>query len=112
MRGSMLAVLLLAGCGISDGTLLADLEPEERTELCTDGGEETFTCEMDGLSVESTFGSADCGEGVAVPDDCAATVGDYRDCDKEWRAALREDPCAAETPEACAPLFECLGLGG
>ena len=109
MRGSMLALLFLVGCGgISDNTLLVDLEPEERTALCEGVKEESWTCEVDGASSTISVGE-NCEDGFAVTDDCTATVGDWRACDEAIRKAYNEDPCA-DFPAECGYIFECSGL--
>ena len=109
----MLALLPMAACGISDGTLLVDLEPEDIDSLCEGTESEEFVCTKESSAgpISSTypFSVGTCKQDLAVVDDCTATVGDWRSCDKTLRSALAEDPCA-ELPQECDWVLACSGL--
>lgn len=107
------SVTLLAGCGISDGTLLSDLDADDLQKLCEETPEESFTCTGEGFEYTITFGDCDTsdtdgGGDVTWPASCTATVGDLRDCNEAYIEALRADPCTADVPAACDWMADCV----
>lgn len=106
----VLALAILSGCGVPNGKALKDLEDEDWTALCEEQGEESFTCEVGGASLTYTFGTNCDQVNGSVADGCEATVGDYRDCNDAWMAALREDPCYAKEIPECDWFASCIGL--
>ena len=110
---TLAAGLLLAGCGLSDGKALRDLDEDDWAKLCEEFEEESFTCEGEGFSYTIEFGG-DCeptdtdGTLMEFPESCEATVGDLRDCDEAWREVLRADPCSADVPTECDYFESCM----
>lgn len=105
----------LFGC-VLGGTLLTDLTDEQAVMLCQESGEGVeYTCEGEGFEYTYTVGyeeieDCDDDEAPKVPDDCEATVDDWRACNTATKAAAEEDPCFDEVPDECEALYECIGL--
>lgn len=101
--------------GVPGTTLLADLTDEDAVSLCQEAGaEREYECEADGVSYTITYGYEnveDCDDEEApnFPDDCEATVDDWRACSDATEAALTEDACHAEEVDECEAVYKCLG---
>jgi hypothetical protein len=110
-RLSILSIFAL-GCGISDKTLLVDLDPDQIQKLCEDSTGGTYHCEMSGFTTDITVDASSCSEGMAVSSDCTATVGDWRACNDAYTAALEADACMMDgMPAECDPMMSCVGGG-
>jgi hypothetical protein len=99
-------LLLIAGCGVSDNKLLADLDEGERERLCDNVKAETFACEGTAMTLDFSRDPESCLGELEVKEDCEATVGEWRACDEAYREVLREDPCAM-APEECEWTLGC-----
>lgn len=102
---SVVMMLLLAACGIPDGTLLAELDAADATEVCSEYEPRTITCTEGDATWTREFATDCAGAGVDVPAGCPATVGDYRACEDAYRDMTDEQICADDLPAACGALF-------
>lgn len=115
---SALLLSVLVGCGVPDGTLLADVTDEQAVSLCEEAGEaRTYTCEVEGMSYDITIGYEDiedCKDEESyaddIPEGCEATVGDARACSDAWELLLEEDPCTTDFPKECDYFEECVAV--
>ena len=113
---SALLLSVLVGCGVPDATLLADVTDEQAVSLCEEAGEaRTYTCEVEGYSVDITLGYEDiedCQDEESyaddIPEGCEATVGDARACSDAYEEALKEDACVTEMPSECDYFKDCI----
>lgn len=113
MNKTLLAFPLLfaVGCGVSDDTLLNEIEEGLWEKICkkatADSVDETITCE-DGTEIEVTAITAQqCVDAnkAAWDAECTATFGDWRTC-----RDFDLDPCDPDLEgyaAACAPLNDC-----
>ncbi|MCB9675559.1 MAG: hypothetical protein H6737_10610 [Alphaproteobacteria bacterium] len=109
--------LLVAGCGLSDGLTLGELDDKQREKHCedlADFDETVLTCDEDGETLTITYGPTPVAECVAdleaLPVGCIATVGDDRACVEALANATCADdlfgptsPCAVRFDASCTP---------
>lgn len=114
----MLLLLSLVACvsgnvslPYTDETPVADLDDEQREEICDTQLERTSVLEIttcDGNEVDPDASLEECTDIVlALLEECGLAVGDFEDCVTE----MLDDPCALfvqPPPIGCAPLVECL----
>jgi hypothetical protein len=90
------------GCGgLSDDSKLSGLSDDEIETLCEGSTTESKDC-GNGLTITSN-NSAECASAVkSLPDNCAATVSDYNQCESA-------DLCEQTNDAACKKIFACVG---
>lgn len=92
-------------------TPVAELDREEREEICETQLERTEVLELTQCGGEEVDPDASLQECTSIVlellEECGLAVGDFEDCVTE----MLDDPCALfelPPPEGCAPLVECL----
>jgi hypothetical protein len=117
---SLFALTLLCGCGISDSTLIADIDESDAAKVCAEfaGYDRIVTCTMGDYSYEINMGMGSEEDCVATwepaPAGCTATMGDIRDCMDAFAALSDDEICTMEaTPPECAGMMDpsCMGDG-
>lgn len=114
---SFAALSLLAACGgVSDNTLLSELDEDGVASVCEDVATEprTISCVTDYGTFDITLGSTveECiADFVAPPEGCQATVGDAKACFEalSGEGLTDEEICNPDTtvtgiPAECEPL--------
>ena len=117
-RACICAVLLLTGCGDEtgkssaappDGAGLGELNPAEREYLC-DSYYRAGACALPaGFFVPRDEDPSECLSRLLVPEDCGATVADYRNCFDSLQECPAQDQCMVETvcPASCDRYLSC-----
>jgi hypothetical protein len=101
---SALVIGVVACGGVSDDAKLAELSDDEVTDLCSEVVAETKDCGS-GVTA-SRNGPSECAAGMKnVPTSCAATVGDFRECNDA-------DVCEFLSNAACGRIFQCSSSSG
>lgn len=103
--------LVLLGCGISDSTLLSDIDEGDAAKVCEEFAQyaRTVTCTFGDQEIEIEMGMGTVEECTAdyepLPEGCPLTMGDMRACMDATFALTDEEICTQE-----APLPECTVL--
>jgi hypothetical protein len=112
------AIALLASCGGPDDQLLATLDSQELSDLCTyqymvegiaPDGSRPYTC--NGTAGSAMFPTEACCASTVPVSSCRATIADAKKCYRDIAA----DICALfdhMPPASCAILDGCYPVGG
>ena len=107
--------VFLLGCGVPNGLLMHELEPEDLDELCQElsAQQRDVVCTYDAASITVSLGEsqAECLESHDPVwfESCSVTVGDVRACQEAMFALSDAEVCDLEMglPESCAFMVDC-----